>query len=66
MTDRYNALTVVLECDTRENDAQAIIEAIRMLRGVQYVQPHVANLEQAIATSRVRTELMKKLWEILK
>lgn len=66
MTDRYNALTVVLESDTRDDDAQVLILAIRMLRGVQSVQPHAATSEDAIATSRVRAELSKKLWEVLK
>ena len=34
MTDRYNILTVALEKDLRDDDAQALINAIKMMRGV--------------------------------
>jgi hypothetical protein len=32
MTDRFNALTVVLEKDIRKDDAQAIMSAIMQLK----------------------------------
>jgi hypothetical protein len=34
MTDRYNSLTVVLDRDIREDDAEHILNAIRMIKGV--------------------------------
>lgn len=33
MTDRFHTLTVVLEHDMRDDDAQALISAIGQLRG---------------------------------
>ena len=52
MTDRYNALTVVMEKDMRDDDAEALIAAIRQLRGVLSVSGNVADLGQ-------------KLWSVL-
>ncbi len=43
MTDRLNALIVILEHDIREDDAEPIINAIQQLRGVLQVEPHVAD-----------------------
>lgn len=34
MSDRYFALTVVLEQDIRDDDAEPLIAAIRQMRGV--------------------------------
>lgn len=65
MTDRYNAFIVVLEHDIRDDDAQSIIEAIKHIRGVLSVEPHVAAFEDHIALSRVRSEFAQKLWEVL-
>lgn len=65
MTDRYNALTVVLEQDIRSDDAEALIEAITCLRGVLKVTPRVANPDEHIAEMRVRQELGEKLWQVL-
>jgi hypothetical protein len=65
MTDRYNAFVVVLEQDIREDDAQAIINAIKMVKGVLDVTPHTASFEDAIATTRVRQELIEKVYKTL-
>lgn len=65
MTDRYNYLTVALEKDMRSDDAEALIEAIRMLRGVENVAPHVADPGDWTAEQRVRQELSQKLWAVL-
>lgn len=66
MTDRFFALTVALDKDIREDDAQPIIAAIKMLRGVASVEPHVADLEFYTAYERARVDLVGKLWEVLK
>jgi hypothetical protein len=65
MTDRYHSLTVILERDIREDDAQPLIGAIQMLRGVLSVQPHVANLETEMAQQRANQQLGAKLLDIL-
>ena len=65
MTDRYNALTVVLEKDIRSDDAEAILNAIRQLRGVLSVNGNVADMNSHIAEERARRELGEKLWLVL-
>lgn len=65
MTDRYNALTIILESDIRDDDAQPLIEAIKQLRGVLSVEPHLATPEEAIAEARVRSELGKELLAVI-
>ena len=42
MTNRYSTITVALEHDIREDDAQALINAIKMLREVADVGGHVS------------------------
>lgn len=68
MTDRINALTVVLEADIREDDAEPLIAAIRQMRGVLAVDGHVrtieAHIERARATNHVRRKLMDLLAEL--
>ena len=65
MTDRYNALTVVLEHDIRSDDAQALISAIEQLRGVLSVTPNVVDISSYTAHERARHELGQKIWEVL-
>lgn len=66
MTDRYNAFIVILERDIRDDDAQPVLNALRQIKGVLRVKPHIAGFEESIAYERVRQELIEKLWEVLK
>ena len=66
MTDRYNALTVVLEDDIRDDDAKALLTAIRMLRGVLTVTPHVADHTKFVAETRAKDDLREKLFALIK
>lgn len=66
MTDRFNALTVVLEKDMRDDDSEMLLNAIRQLRGVLSVTGNVESIMDAVAQERVRSELSNKLWAVLK
>ena len=66
MTDRIKALTVVLEKDMREDDAEGLIRVIEMLRGVLSVKAHVSDPSHFAATETARRELIRSLWEVLK
>lgn len=65
MTDRYNALTVVLEQDIRDDDAEPLIEAIKMLRGVLDVQGNVSSANFFVAQSRADREWREKLRKLI-
>jgi len=66
MTDRINAMIVVLEEDIRSDDVESLVNAIRHLRGVANVKPHVASYEDVIARERVRSEIGGKLFDAIR
>ncbi len=65
MTDRYYALTVLLEKDVREDDAEHILHAIRMVKGVLKVEPHVSNPDLWAAETRARYALGRELLKVI-
>jgi hypothetical protein len=65
MTAKFNSLTIVLESDVREDDAQTLINAILMLKGVLSVEGNVSSVADYVAESRVKTEVRNRLFEII-
>jgi len=65
MTDRFHSLTVVLERDIREDDAEMLLNALRMLRGVISVEGNIVDVDGYVAEERVRYELRDKLMSVL-
>jgi hypothetical protein len=64
MTDRHTGYLVTLETDIREDDAQRIIEALLMVRGVLGVESVTSDpLVQAIAYQRRDTAWINALAE---
>lgn len=66
MTDRYNALTVSLERDIRDDDAEIIINAIKMIRGVSDVTGNIVDPDSFSAESRAKGKIIDKLYELIK
>lgn len=52
MTDRYSGFTVLLNHDTREDDAEAIVAALKMIKGVAAVTPIVSDYATHVAEQR--------------
>lgn len=65
MTDRLKGLIVAFDHDIREDDAQAIITAIRQLRGIASVKPSVADPNDALVRMRLDTEWRKRIYDML-
>jgi len=63
MTTRLNGLVVAFENDIREDDAQSIIEAILMIKGVSSVTTNSVQPDDYILRSRIKTEIEKALYE---
>jgi hypothetical protein len=61
MTDRFAGVIVTFDRDIRDDDAEPLINAIRMLKGVIAVSPIEADPGHVIASNRVRRELQDKL-----
>lgn len=57
MTDRIHSITLVLDKDVREDDAEALLLACRSFRGVITVTPNVSDFTSHMAEQRARTEI---------
>ena len=66
MTDRYATLTVALDRDIRDDDAEHLINAIKMMKGVADVSGHVNNMEVWTAHARLRQAWGEKLHVVLR
>lgn len=64
MTDRIAGYIVTLEKDIREDDAEKITIALKMVKGVIDVQPLVSDPTLAMAVSRSRNDLMNKIFDV--
>lgn len=49
----------------RDDDTEPLITAIKQMRGVLDVTPHVADVKTATAEARVRRELGEKIVKII-
>jgi hypothetical protein len=66
MSDRFNSLTVALTKDIRDDDAEWIINAIRMIKGVANVTGNVVDHNSYAASSRWKTKAREKIYQVLK
>ncbi len=66
MTDRIKGLTVSLSYDIRDDDCQPIINAIRMIKGIEDVEMHVTDVHDWIARKHVKSELRDIVFEWFK
>ena len=65
MTDRYNALVVVLDQDIRSDDAETIINAIKALKHVVSVKGNVSDINSHTAEAIAKHKLQHKIFEVL-
>lgn len=65
MTDRIKGFTVVLDNDYREDDVEAIRQAIQMVKGVLEVTPVLTSPDDYMNRARVSDELRSKLIDVL-
>ena len=66
MTDRVNTITVALESDIREDDAQSLISAIMQMRGVLSASLNVADVQSYVSDMRARIALVEKVTSLLR
>lgn len=66
MTTRYMGFVVTLSENIREDDAEDVIRALSMVKGVQSVKPvESSNHSDFIATQRAKTAMREKLFDII-
>ena len=66
MTDRISGVVVTLEEDMRVDDAENLLTAIRMMRGVADVSVNVTNFDHHMAKTQAKTELVRKIYEAIR
>ena len=65
MTDRYKGAVVVFDREIREDDAEALMTALSMLRGVVSVAPTLAGFEDAMVEMRRDAYWRKRLLDVV-
>jgi len=65
MTDRFHSLTVALDKDMRDDDAQSLIAAILHFKGVISVGGNVTDSGMWMAEQRALDVLRKQMLDIL-
>ncbi len=67
MTDRIKGVYVAFDQDYRVDDAEDILTAIRMVKGVLDVvsDGHVVDFDDWNNRAQIRSELSGKLWDVL-
>lgn len=66
MTDRLKGVIVTFDEDIREDDAEAIINAIRMIKCVASVTPSIRNSDDIMNRMKVKDEFTKDLYDLIK
>ena len=64
MTDRIRTVIVALDRDYRDDDAQAILDAIRMVRGVAAVGAEIVDVEAWVSRQQVASEWRSTLIDV--
>lgn len=65
MTDRHAGYLVTLAHDTREDDAEQIVNAIMMIKGVAACTPIVSDSSLELAQLRAKHNLRNKILNLL-
>jgi hypothetical protein len=66
MSDRINSLTVVLEHDLTEEQAELLVNAISLLENVISVTPNITDPIYHVALMRERSRVNNKLLDMIK
>ena len=66
MTDRINGVFVTLDRDIRTDDAEHLLNAIRMIKGVVDVSPNISDPNNHMAKISAKIELGNKIMKVLK
>lgn len=66
MTDRLKGVVVTFNSDIREDDAESIINAIQMIKGVLKVTPSVRDHNDIMNRSKIKREIEERIWNALR
>ena len=66
MSDRFKGCTVVFDREIRAEDAETLLNAIRMIKGVQIVEPSIRTPDDWMAESKGRLDVLTSLADWLR
>ena len=64
MTDRLKGVYVAFERDMRDDDAETIIHAIQMIKGVKSVKGNIVDSNDWMNREQIKAEIKAKLFEL--
>lgn len=65
MTDRVKGFTVTLNQDYRDDDVEAILNAVRMINGVAHVEPSIVTSEDHMNRQMIRNIIREKIYKAI-
>ena len=65
MTDRLNGVTVTFANDIRDDDAEQLLSAIRMIKGVVHVEPNIVTSDDHMARTQEKSDIRSKLYDFI-
>jgi hypothetical protein len=65
MSDRHAGYIVTLKDDVRDDDAESIVTALEMVKGVLSVDPIVADVTLWLAEMRAKTAAKRQIIDML-
>ncbi len=66
MTDRIKGVLITFENDIRDDQAQPIIEALKMIKGVSIVKPYITGIEDYMSYEKGYLDARKQMFDLLK
>jgi hypothetical protein len=66
MTDLVRGFVVTLNKDMREDDADSILAALEMVKGVYSVKPVISDIHDMMAKEQALRDIREKVYEVLK
>ena len=66
MTDRAKGCTVAFKTDIRVNDVEAIVDAIKMIKGVEAVELSISSTDDWMNRVQIKSEIKGRFWELYK
>ncbi len=66
MTDRFKGCVVTFGHDIREDDAEAVLDAIAMIKGVADVNPSLSSADDLMNRNRIRREYRERFYKLEK
>ena len=66
MTERLKGVYVAFDRDIRDDDAEFILNAIRMIKGVKSVEANVVDADDWMNRQNIKSEYRTKILNVLK